>query len=304
LWNATTGQQLRTFDQGSYWGAWSPDGARLVFADGIGAHSISVWDVETGERLATLSVPDDEYGAPQLLTMNWSPDSAFIAAADFRPGFPQPIYVWDAETAELILTFQTDDLCHLGWPRWSPDGSRIATGCIFVESGINTPIRIWDAASAEELMVLESEYGWTYRAVWSPDGKRLLATYEDGAAQIWDAATGKPILTFTGHQGVVDGEWSPDGTLIASTDFAEQVVKIWDSETGEELFNFSVAGAPLTIGWSPDGTRVIVTGDGLNEPVIKRVWRSTEELVEYAYDCCVSRELTPEEREQFGLPLR
>jgi WD40 repeat protein len=70
LWNATTGQQLRTFDQGSYWGAWSPDGARLVFADGIGAHSISVWDVETGERLATLSVPDDEYGAPQLLTMN------------------------------------------------------------------------------------------------------------------------------------------------------------------------------------------------------------------------------------------
>ncbi len=304
LWDAATGQQLKAFDQGSFWGAWSPDGTRLAFADGIGAHTVTVWDVETGGLLVTLSAPDDEYGSHQFLTMNWSPDSAYIAAADFRPGTPQPIYVWDTETAELIMSFQTDDTCHLGWPRWSPDGSRIATGCIFVESGINTHVRIWDLANLEELKTLESEYGWTYRAVWSPDGARLLAAYENGAAQIWDVATGKPIITFTGHQGPVDGEWSPDGTLIASTDFSEQVVKIWDSETGEELFSFSVAGAPLTIGWSPDGTQVIVTGDGLNEPIIKRVWRSIDELVEYAYDCCVSRELTLEERVEFGLPER
>jgi WD40 repeat protein len=90
--------------------------------------------------------------------------------------------------------------------------------------------------------------------------------------------------------------------LIASSDYAEQLVKIWNSETGEELFSFSVPGAPLNIEWSPDGTHIIVPGDGLNEPVIKRVWHSSEELIEYAYDCCVTRELTPEERDQFGLP--
>ncbi len=137
----------------------------------------------------------------------------------------------------------------------------------------------------------------------SPDGTRCRTTREKGAARRWDAETGEPRLTFTGHQGLVDAVWSPDGTLIASTDFAEQIAKIWDAETGEELMSFSVPGAPLTIGWSPDGTHVIVTGDGINEPIIKRVWTSTEELIEHAYDCCVSRELTPEEREQFGLPL-
>jgi WD40 repeat protein len=189
-----------------------------------------------------------------------------------------------------------------GWPRWSPDSTQIATGCIFVESGINTPARIWDVASGREVIRLESEYGWTYRTVWSPDGSQILVTYENGVARIWDSITGAPILTFTGHQGPVDGEWSPDGTLIASTDYANQLVKIWDSETGEELWSFSVAGAPLTIGWSPDGTHVIVTGDGLTEPVIKRIWQSTEELIDYAYQCCVNRELTVEEREQFGLP--
>ena len=37
-------------------------------------------------------------------------------------------------------------------------------------------------------------------------------------------------------------------------------------------------------------------------PIFRRVWQSTEDLIHYAYDCCVWRELTPEEREQFGLP--
>ena len=234
--------------------------------------------------------------------MDWSPDGSFIAAADFRPSTPQAVYVWDAETTELVSTLQTNDTCMQGWPRWSPDSARIATGCIFVESGIKTPARIWDVASGRELIVLESEYGWTARNVWSPDGTQILVTYEHGVARIWDVETSEPTLTFTEHQGNVMGEWSPDGTLIASADYADQLVKIWDSETGEVLWNFSVPGAPLTIGWSPDGTHVIVTGDGLNEPIIKRVWQSTEELIDYAYECCVTRELTAEERGEFGLP--
>lgn len=302
LWDATTGQQLREFDQGSYWGDWSPDGSRLVFAEGIGEYALNVWDVSTGDKLATLSVPQDGYGAPRFLTMDWSPDGASIVAAGLRPGTPQPLYIWDAETGQLIKTLQTDDTCMLGWPRWSPDSTRIATGCIFVQPGLNTPARIWDVAGGSEIMVLESDFGWTYHTNWSPDGTQLLATYENGVARIWDVATGEPTLTFAGHQGQVDGAWSPDGTLIATTDYAEQLVKIWNPQTAEELFSFFVSGAPLTIGWSPDGAQIIVTGDGLNEPVIKRAWRSPEELIDYAYDCCVSRRLTPEERERFGLP--
>jgi hypothetical protein len=32
------------------------------------------------------------------------------------------------------------------------------------------------------------------------------------------------------------------------------------------------------------------------------VWQTTDDLIEYAKECCVFRQLTPEEREQFGLP--
>ena len=303
LWDATTGQQLKEFDQGSYWSDWSPDGTRLVFAEGVGANTLSVWDIASGEKIASLSAPEDEFRPHVFLTMAWSPDGSFIAAADLRIGLQQQaVYVWDVATTEIVATLDTDDNCMQGWPHWSPDSSRIATGCIFVETGTNTPARIWDVASEKEIIRLESgEYGLTYRTAWSPDGAQLLVGYEKGVLRIWDVETGEPALTFTGHQGVTGGFWSPDGTLIVSSDFAEQVVKIWNSETGEEFMSFSVPGAPMTTGWSPDGTHVIVTGDGINEPIIKRVWASTEELTEHAYDCCVSRELTAEERAQFGL---
>jgi hypothetical protein len=33
-------------------------------------------------------------------------------------------------------------------------------------------------------------------------------------------------------------------------------------------------------------------------------WHSTQELIDYAYECCVFRELTVEERQLFGLPER
>jgi len=35
---------------------------------------------------------------------------------------------------------------------------------------------------------------------------------------------------------------------------------------------------------------------------IRRAWQSTQELIDYAKECCVIRDLTKEERTQFGLP--
>jgi hypothetical protein len=59
----------------------------------------------------------------------------------------------------------------------------------------------------------------------------------------------------------------------------------------------------LSVNWSPDGKHVIAAGNA-TEPVIRRAWQSTEELMAYARENCVLRELTPEERAQFGLPSR
>ena len=81
------------------------------------------------------------------------------------------------------------------------------------------------------------------------------------------------------------------------------MVRIWDANTGIEVYRFQVPGTAYSSEWSPDGTQVIVAGSFL-VPEIRRVWPRTEALVAYAQEHCVLRELTTEERAQFGLPAR
>jgi hypothetical protein len=64
------------------------------------------------------------------------------------------------------------------------------------------------------------------------------------------------------------------------------------------VMRFQVPGFTTSVDWSPDGKYLIAPAD---QVVIARVWQSTEELIQYAKECCVFRELTPEERQQFGL---
>jgi hypothetical protein len=58
-----------------------------------------------------------------------------------------------------------------------------------------------------------------------------------------------------------------------------------------------------SVNWSPDG-KYVAAGGYFNPPVVRRAWQSTEDLIAYAKECCVTRTLTPEECQQFGLPER
>jgi WD40 repeat protein len=81
------------------------------------------------------------------------------------------------------------------------------------------------------------------------------------------------------------------------------VIKVWDAETGAVLLDFSVPIGDMlfNVAWSPDGTR-LAAATYLPSVEIHRVWQSKEDLVAYARECCVVRQLTPAERKQFGLP--
>ena len=108
---------------------------------------------------------------------------------------------WDVKTAKIRAVFEKAP----GGPganhgAVSADGRRIAT--VHDGGGCPTLVRVWDAATGTQLWELNYADGQeiVHEFAFSPDGKRLAAGTQGGAAEVYDA----------------EGE-DPDGNVSPST---------------------------------------------------------------------------------------
>ena len=79
-------------------------------------------------------------------------------------------------------------------------------------------------------------------------------------------------------------------------------VRVWNTNAGEELLNYEIGGW-VESAYSPDGRRILI-GSNTGTVQVFPTWHSVEELIEYAMERCVFRDLTAEVRQLFGLPER
>jgi WD40 repeat protein/DNA-binding SARP family transcriptional activator len=265
---------------------WSPTGELILGASTDGG--TTVWDADSGvERLRVSGHEGWVQGAI------WSPDgSRFVTYA--RDGAAK---VWDAASGELLVTFIEHNPFSASW---SPDGRRIVTADLL---GGSNSAKIWDPSSGAVLLDLfPADFESAVPAVaWSPDGTRIFTLSEDQVGRVWDAATGEQVLSFTGLSGADCAMWSSSGNRVLASGLGG-VAKVWDANNGNQVATYNI-GTQGTASWSPDGMLIAINDFDGNLKVYP-AWQTLDELIAYAKECCLVRELTPEERAQFGLPLR
>jgi eukaryotic-like serine/threonine-protein kinase len=101
-------------------------------------------------------------------------------------------------------------------------------------------------------------HSFSVRSVaFSPDGQRLATASDDQTARVWDAATGREILSLRGHQGGVSSvAFSPDGRRLLSGSY-DQAVRVWDLATGRDPLTLKGhSGWVSSVAFSPDGQRL------------------------------------------------
>ncbi len=110
--------------------------------------------------------------------------------------------------------------------------------------------------------VLNGHTGGVNAAAFSPDGRRIVTANSDGTARIWDAATGRAIVTLYGHTSLINtAAFSPDGRHVVTAS-SDGTARIWDAATGRASMIMDghhsfVMGAAF----SPDGQHVVTTGE-------------------------------------------
>ncbi len=148
---------------------------------------------------------------------------------------------------------------------WNPTGTILATYSGETYPGDSNPHStiLWEPKSGTRRAVIR-QIGPTYRLTWSPDAKRFATNSPHSTATLWDSATGKRLLTLSGHTAkVYDLAWSPDGKTLATGAY-DHVVMLWDTQSGRALATFKGHSTPVgDIRWSPDGkTLASVSDDG------------------------------------------
>ena len=214
----------------------SPDGRYLANVDFPGS-GLTVWDVD----LKTIALIDP--GPVLRKAARFSPDSTRIAIVretgeiaihDLKQNRPPTIWagqglaedlafrpdcrqiavtnrdanqpacrILELESGQIVQTIKLKSVASVAW---SPDGLTLAI------PAPDSIIELWDVRSGVPRAKLEGATNAGLHAAFLPAGKLLATNGWEGALRIWDAATGRPVLSLPAWDSPVL-EFSRDGRI-------------------------------------------------------------------------------------------
>ncbi|MBX9627602.1 MAG: protein kinase, partial [Gemmataceae bacterium] len=216
--------------------AFHPDGRQL--AVGHPDRALSVYDLTTGRRVHRLALAD------RPIRIDFHPREHKLAVA----GGPD-VQLFDTDAGRELprLRRPADARGTTYSVAWHPDGRRLATGG-------DRRIRVWDADAAVEVTPPWAElttHGVQVR--FNHAGDRLVSIDWSGRAVLWEAATGRRLLT-SGYSGM---QFSPDGRLLGYS-VSGTKLQLWRPAFGREFWTLRRRGT----GPQDTGVRLAVHPDG------------------------------------------
>jgi WD40 repeat protein/serine/threonine protein kinase len=139
----------------------------------------------------------------------------------------------------------------------SPDGLRLAGG------GMDHSIRIWNLAHPEAPPIfLHGHVGRVNSVLFSRDGRELYSASEDGTVKVWDEFSGNSTNILRHADWNDEASFSPDGKLVAVSDFNERTAVLWNLATRQRI---GIVGKHSHecrgVRFSSDGKLIAVAGD-------------------------------------------
>ena len=227
----------------------SPDGKLLAGA--TPEHTISIWDIETDERIACLK----RHVSP-VAELIFSPCGQFLTSAD-RNGILHEWDVKEVDESESYVGFSELPTYATGAPKLA----YLTNGTLIAAGNNESTVTIWDTKRGNKLRTLRSER-CPFPMCFSPETLQLALAGKD-EIQIWDigeTSPRKPSLSIREYTEVCGAvTFSPDGKILAAGHWSDGI-RLWDVKRLKLLKAFG-AGSSSTLlrslDFSPCGKQLV-----------------------------------------------
>lgn len=233
--------------------SFSPDG-KFAIAQNVNDLSMQIFDIETGKSvreirgIGKLSNLTKMLGGTGLIneingifpvivlemgcvpvTRNWK--NILVNKND------KEFSILDFDTGNLKFDLQHDNF-NAGW-----ESAKLAFAVLAALGGSPAGFMLLGSASNPQF---------------SENGKYLLIATGNKKPTLWSIESGKLISKFDAGERVFYSKFSPDETMVASSDF-RGITKIWNTETGELISTIgSKKDGGIVAGWNKTGNKVLV----------------------------------------------
>jgi WD40 repeat protein len=245
--------------------AWSPDGSTIATA---GDDGVRIWHWSTNPN----DQPRPLWNSGGSVTLAWSPDGTKLASANDR-GLVQIWSTVDLKLTTISITQAQQSAVpaiHARAVAWSEKGDEIF--------GVTNDgyLMIWNLMTSELTAAPKKVSAANFTSIgWSRDRRSIAIGSQVGSIRIISLEGAEEVKRILTPDGVVSAlEWSPDGTMIASSGGSGQV-RIWDVASGAAVGQTPNVGSSglASLAWHPDGTQV-ASGNFDHEI---RLWESLPE---------------------------
>lgn len=214
----------------------------IMFVTGGLDNNAIIWNVNTGEKLRTLT------GHTDIVTgVRFSPDGSRVATS----GRDGRVKVWRVSDGVEILNIPAHS-SKVNQVVYSPDGSKL------VSVGDDGAVKLWNAVTGTNDYTFTGHTTFVVNVDFSPDGRTIATSSWDNTVRLWDTQNLTSLGVFTGHiNWVLEAKFSSDGSRIASASW-DGTVKVWDVNTKRVIKTVGAGTQMLSVAFNNNDSIIAV----------------------------------------------
>ena len=239
IYRTETGELVSMIDGSGFWAfSFSPD-AKYVITQSKGEQGYSIFETETGKKIRTV----DGFDSIALVSKGGG------GLMDIANG------VSDLSGLEMERVLMSPD-----WKSLLVNKNDKEYAVYDFETGklrFELPHSNFSAAWAlTKLLFVPAITGSVSNASFSSNGKYIAIASGNKNPTLWDAENGKLINKFESKSRIFYFQFSPDSSMIATSDY-DGFTRVWDCSTGKEISSFGAEKFETVASfWSADGKLV------------------------------------------------